>query len=755
MSSDPSDVLGTVFLWVCFCFLAFIAFARVDADEKPSVPSTAFSHHHIEPQGALSAALCAFDLPPPRGTPEPTFEPRPQPEPLPRRNGLVPRAERLVRPAVFAERRGQRERHMTEMSTRERVAAADKEAAQEAYEAHKEQERSWRSKAIAHEEAEAASRTGSSLATESGHSERKQLNINMGAADSYPRKTRGVQIERPNHEGSNALTGTALGDKTGAAYAPPMEGVEGAGAAQPLAGKVQESDHTPADNTSTAPKENHASRQSLAGDGQKTNDVAATTAGTQSDNPLLKMSDEDAAEGLHTDLSTLQEVKANNQADDAWDRQVLWVYTSWHEWVTCGNTLRWHFDKLNEAQIRYLKPMVDEVFATFKTRCGKRKAGLPADALDDTLAIVSVVRDDMNEALNPSNQSNLGQSDTQNQLSATTEQSVSDVQSSDDGQLSHDQEQIVQDRKSAELLEQQLLQQDTQIASDHELAKSLDLQQQQYQEENAKNGQQTYIQDDVVDQQTRTRKQNYPEKAVASGSGTRPQKEWASQRVDIQVPDSPWIRPTWIPNPVEVLLRHKVVTLVSEQFAQGSDYTPAGDDMIVHAEQINTGQIDTSVEDVTITFEERSNTDPVNVPANPLLELDSSKAWEMLTSWLDKAHSTFKTLTRDEAEAWFQGLNVVFACWSHWITHRDDEIWKHVEGHRVVQLAQIAFDAHDLIIGQSLTVSDDVIHVCKRMKGMKDLAEKEEQARIKEEAEQESVRMAQLQQQEQARFEEE
>jgi hypothetical protein len=627
---------------------------------------------------------------------------------------------------------------MTEMSTRERVAAADREAAREAYEAHKEQERSWRSKAIAHEEAEAASRTGGSLATESGHSERKQLGINVGAADSYPRKTWGVQIERPTHEGSNALTGTALGDKIGAAYAPPMEGVEEAGAAQPLAGELQGSDDTPADNTSKATEENNASKQSLPGKVGKTNDVAAghssTTAETQSDNPLLTMNDEDLATGLDTELSMLQQVKTDGKADDSWDRRVLWVYTSWQEWISCGNTLSGHFDKL--------KPMVDSMFTTFRTRCGKRRVGLPADLLDKTLAIVSVVRDDMTQALDPSNGTNSGQSITQDQLSVTEEQLTSDLQSSNDEQLSHDQEQIAQDRESAEILEQQLLQQEAQISSDHELAKSLDKQAPQ----------QTYIQGNDVDQQTRTRKQNYPETAVASGSGTYPRKEWASQRVDIQAPDSPWIRPTWLPKPVEQipeLPKYKAVTLASEQSAQGLFYIPAGDDMIVHTEQINTGPINTSVEDVTIALEEQSDTGPVDPPTNPLLEQHPSEAWKMLDSWLDEADSSFKTLTHDEAEAWFQGLNVVVACWSHWITHRDDEIWGHVEGRHVIQLANIAFDAHGLIKAQSLTVTDDVIYVCQKMSEMKHLAEMEEQARIKEEQRQESMCMTQLQEQQQ------
>lgn len=617
---------------------------------------------------------------------------------------------------------------MTEMSTRERVAAADKEAAREAYEAHKEQERSWRSKAIAREEAEAASRTGGSLAGESGHSERKQLGINVGAADSYPRKTRGVQIERPYHEGSNALTGTALGDKIGATYAPPMEGVEGFGAAQPLAGQVQESDDTTTDTTSKANEDNNASKQSLTGDVQQTNAVAAghssTTVETQSDNPLLNMNDEDLANGLNTELSMLQQVKVVGKADGAWDRRVLWVYSSWQEWIACGNTLNGHFDKL--------KPMVESMFATFKTRCGKRKAGLPANNLDDIIAIVSVVRDDMNGALR----------------SVTTEQSASEVQSPNDEQLSHDQKQIAQHRESAEILEHQLLQQDAQILNDHELAKSLDQQQQQQQPKQPLH-QQTYIQGDIVDQETGTRKQKYPQPVIASGSGTYPRKDWASQRIDIQVPNSPWIRPTWLPNLKEGPPTHKVVTLASEQFAQGCDYTPAGDNMIVHTAQINTGQSNTSVEDVTIALEEQSNTDPVNTPLDTLLEQSPSKAWKMLDSWLDEADSTFRTLTRDEAEAWFQGLNVVFACWSHWITHGNNEIWGHVEGCRVIQLANIAFGAHDLIQGQSLPVTDDVIHVCKRMAEMKNLAENEERARIKEEAEQESSRMAETQQQQQ------
>ena len=49
----------------------------------------------------------------------------------------------------------QRERHMTEMSAGERAAAADKEIAEERYQARKEEDLLWRSKALAHEAAEA------------------------------------------------------------------------------------------------------------------------------------------------------------------------------------------------------------------------------------------------------------------------------------------------------------------------------------------------------------------------------------------------------------------------------------------------------------------------------------------------------------------------------------------------------------------------------------------------------------------------
>lgn len=765
MSSKPADVLATVFLFILVCIISFIAFGSLAGDEKPGAPPTTLSRHYIEPQAVLSQSLWSSDLPPPpRETPAPTFEPRPEPEPLPHRDGLIPRAERRARPAVFAKRRGQRERHMTEMSTRERVAAADREAAREAYEAHKEQERSWRSKAIAHEEAEAASRTGGSLATESGRGERKQLGINVGAADSYPRKTRGVQIERPDHEGSNALTGTALGDKMGTAYAPLMEGVEGAGAAQPLAGEVQESDHTSADKTSMATEENNASKQSLAGEVQGTNDAAAghstTTVETQSDNPLLNMNDEDLAAGLNTELSMLQQVKVDGKADNSWDGRVLWVYTSWQEWITHGNTLSGHFEKL--------KPMVDSMFTAFKARCGKRKAGLPANTLADLLAIVSVVRDDMNGALG----------------SATTEQSASDVESSNDGQLTHDQEQIAQDRESAAILEQQLLQQDAQVADDHELAKSLEqeqlqpqqgdaqiasdhelarsLGQQQLQQPKQPLHQQTYIQGDIVDQETGTRKQNYPEPVIASGSGTYPRKDWASQRVDIQVPDSPWIRPPWLPKPVEEmpeLPKYKAVTLVSEEFVQGPDYTPAGDDMIVHTEQVNTGQINTSVEDETIALEEQSNTGPVNIPANPLLELNPSEAWETLDSWLTEADLTYQALTHDKAEAWFQIVGAMLTYWSQWIAHGGEEIWKPAQPCKVIRLADFASHACELIDARFGGVPLEMGNVCKWMNEAKGYAEMKErehmQARIDEETMQEWTRMAQTQQREQAHINEE
>lgn len=781
MSSKPSDVLATVFLWVCFCIASLIVFKGLFGDEKPSTPPTTLSHNYIEPQAVLPQPLWSFDLPPPRERPEPTFAPRPEPEPLPRRNGLIPRAERRVRPAVPPGRRVQRERPLTEMSTGERVAAAEKEAAREAREAQEEQESHWRSKAAASErKQEATSRTGG---------ERKPLNINMGAADSYPRKTQDVKIERPAYEGSNAFTGTALGGEKGTAYASPMD-VDGAGgAAQPLVGEAQESDDTPADSTTTVPEENQAtkrpltggaqksdptptdntsmvpganddSNQPLAGEVQQASDVvpghSSATAETQSDNPLLKMNDEDAANGLETELSSLQKSQANGEADDSWDRKVLWVYTSWLEWITSGNTLKWNFDKLNEARIQRHKPMVEEVFTALDNRCGKRNHDVPAGALDDTLAVVSVVRDNMNEALDHLQGKNLGQPVTQDQIpSATGEQSTSEGQSADDERLkqletSRDQEfaellqkrqeveaaQIARDRESAKALDLQLKQRkDAHTASDHETAKSLFLQQEQ---EAALLYEEVYMQDDPVDQQTRTTKRNYPETAVASGSGTYPKNGQASRRVVPQVPDSPILPPPF------KLPRHKVVTLASEQTvaadpaltdgAQDSNYTPPA-------------------EDATMALDEQTNTSPISPPANPLLGLQPSQAWATLDSWLDEANSTFSTLTNDDAEEWFQKLKMALTSWSEMMERGGKELWVPLKGPDVFRFANFASSTRQLIERQFGAASKESVNVCEWMKNAKNhVEEHERQARIKEE---EWVRRTELQQQEQARINEE
>jgi hypothetical protein len=194
---------------------------------------------------------------------------------------------------------------MTEMSVRERVAAADREAAQERYLAQKEQDLYWRTKAFVYEVAkaerkqEATSRTGSSgvsadsapanessvhdipsgansatadghserqklanttkttdtigstHATEDGHNERKKLNINPEVAN-YRGHTQATQIEMPVGENSNALTGTALYNASMPAYASPMDVEPPVTTSQPLPGAAQDYDYTLAGNTSSA-----------------------------------------------------------------------------------------------------------------------------------------------------------------------------------------------------------------------------------------------------------------------------------------------------------------------------------------------------------------------------------------------------------------------------------------------------------------------------------------------------------------------
>ena len=60
-----------------------------------------------------------------------------------------------------------------------------------------------------------------------------------------------IQIERPAHEGSSALTGTALGDKNKTAYAPRMDAEEAGAAAQPLTSELQNAASVALGNTTT------------------------------------------------------------------------------------------------------------------------------------------------------------------------------------------------------------------------------------------------------------------------------------------------------------------------------------------------------------------------------------------------------------------------------------------------------------------------------------------------------------------------
>lgn len=720
MSSNPSDVLGTVFLWVCFCILTSIAYLSLTADGKPAAPQITLSHHYIEPQAVLPPPLWSFDLPPPREPPQPTFEPRPEPEPLPRRQGLIPRAERRVRPAVVPERHVPRERPIQ-----------------------------LRSKATAHKEAkaerkqEAASRTGG---------ERKQLDIDLEAAKNRPSNAQHIKIERPPYEGSNAFTGTALGDKSGTAYAPPMDIEETGNAAKPLAGEVQQSDHTPADNTAMAPEKNPGANQSLAGEVQEASDVVAdhssTTEGTQSVNPLLELNDEDAASGLSAELGMLQRLKADFQTDETWNRRVLWVYTSWREWITCGNTVKWHIDKLNETQALYFKPMVDEVFALFDKRCGKRNDGVPADALNETLAVVSEVRDNLNEALGLPEGGDSGQDVILDQTvqppTVENEKTTSDVQSAKDEQFDHVQEQISEDLVSAERLHRELNQDGAQISSDRELAKKvsreqeLEKKQQHQQPQQRKNRKpapvlkQTYIHGDLVDQMTRTCKQDYPQTAVASGSGTYPKDKKAHQEEDVPESPLPWPK----------LPTYKVVKLASEQVfvpsfhapaggAQDSEYTPAGD--------------------TTVVLEEQSNAEAVSVPANPLLELTHSEALETLVSWIKRLVATYDAET--SGLIWFRDLNLVFTYWSQWLDRDGLSILSPVQCRDVTDFANFAFRAGTWIEGRFGEVTQEVENVCQRMDVAKGLAEEQEQARIREEQrhaeEQEQARINEEQRQQQ------
>ena len=99
MSSKPSDVLATVFLWVCFCIASLIVFKGLFGDEKPSTPPTTLSHNYIEPQAVLPQPLWSFDLPPPESG---------QNQPLRRAQSLslflAAMASYRVRSGVFAPR---------------------------------------------------------------------------------------------------------------------------------------------------------------------------------------------------------------------------------------------------------------------------------------------------------------------------------------------------------------------------------------------------------------------------------------------------------------------------------------------------------------------------------------------------------------------------------------------------------------------------------------------------------------------------
>jgi hypothetical protein len=158
MKEASFNCLFTAIAWMLFCAIASLVYLNwtKPSGETPQATEVVVYHHHIEPQPVLQSPLFPYDLPRPREPAEPTFEPRPE-EPIweigERRDGLVPRYRRpLVDLRVARPERGprppraaafpvQRERLLTEMSNRERMAIMDREEAQERYREQRESDR--------------------------------------------------------------------------------------------------------------------------------------------------------------------------------------------------------------------------------------------------------------------------------------------------------------------------------------------------------------------------------------------------------------------------------------------------------------------------------------------------------------------------------------------------------------------------------------------------------------------------------------
>jgi hypothetical protein len=158
MKEASFNCLFTAITWMLFCAIASLAYLSwtKPSGETPQATEVVVYHHHIEPQPVLQSPLFPYDLPRPREPAEPTFEPRPE-EPIleigERRDGLIPRflrplvdlrvalPERGPRPPRAAAFPVQRERLLTEMSDRERMAIMDWEEWQERYREQRESDR--------------------------------------------------------------------------------------------------------------------------------------------------------------------------------------------------------------------------------------------------------------------------------------------------------------------------------------------------------------------------------------------------------------------------------------------------------------------------------------------------------------------------------------------------------------------------------------------------------------------------------------
>jgi hypothetical protein len=155
MKEASFNCLFTAITWMLFCAIAYLSWTK-PSGETPQATEVVAYHHHIEPQPVLQSPLFPYDLPRPREPAEPTFEPRPE-EPIleigERRDGLMPRflrplvdlrvalPERGPRPPRAAAFPVQRERLLTEMSDRERMAIMDWEEWQERYREQRESDR--------------------------------------------------------------------------------------------------------------------------------------------------------------------------------------------------------------------------------------------------------------------------------------------------------------------------------------------------------------------------------------------------------------------------------------------------------------------------------------------------------------------------------------------------------------------------------------------------------------------------------------